>query len=187
MLILLSLGCLFARQEQCDQATAQTLHDWEEVAGYYTRMGALKEQRVAEAQAQLDAATAQREQAERRRRSVSSKRSTGLVDLRDGTERVDASVSKELAPLQARARRAREEGADAEAEAALELLEVQTEHQTLSTNAALAEAVVQALRSGPLSEALTLANSTAPKLSDTELTGIALQSQALAQKACEGL
>lgn len=186
MMILWILACGFGKREACEAAKTQALADWDEVAGYYERMAALEAPKVAEAQTQLEAMGEERERQERRRRNVQKKRSTGLTDLRDGTEIIDAEASAAMAPKQGRARRARDESADAEAEAVLEMMEISERHQHLVSSAELSKSLHAAFKAGPWQEAMTRLPESAA-LSDTELTAIAVQASEKAQGLCEGL
>lgn len=186
MMILWMLACGFGQREACETAKVQATDAWDEVAGYYERMAALEEPKMAEAQAQLDAMGEEREKAERRRRTVQHKRTTGLVDMRDGTERVDEEASKALAPQQGRARRARDESADAEAEAIIELMEISDHYEHLKTSATLARDLHQNFRAGPFPQAAARVPESAV-LSDTELTALAVQATEKAQGLCQGL
>jgi hypothetical protein len=186
MMLLWILACGIGQREACESAKTQAQGDWKEVADYYQRMAALEEPKVAEAQAQLDAMGEEREKAERRRRNVQTKRTTGLVDLRDGSERIDEEASAAMAPKQGRARRARDESADAEAEAILDLMEVADHYAHLQSSAELASSILADFKAGPWSQGMTRVPESAA-LSDTELTAIAVQASEKAQGLCEGL
>ncbi|MFT5586554.1 MAG: hypothetical protein ACI9VR_004153 [Cognaticolwellia sp.] len=146
----------------------------------------MEEPKVAEAQAQLDAMGNEREQAERRRRNVQTKRNTGLVDLRDGSEIIDAEASAAMAPKQGRARRARDESANAEAEAILELMEVAEGLVGLQYSLELSRSIHADFRDGPWPKAMARLPESA-SLSDTELIGIAVQASEKAHDLCKGL
>lgn len=186
MMILWTLACGIGQREACEGAKTQALSDWDQVSGYYERMASLEEPRVAEAQAQLDAMGEEREKAERRRRSVQTKRNTGLVDLRDGSEIIDEEASAAMAPKQSRARRVRDESADAEADAILELMEVAEHFEDLQRSAELSRSIQADLKAGPWSQALERLPESAGMV-NTELIAIAVQSSERAQGLCEGL
>ena len=149
-------------------------------------MEGLEAPKVAEVQAQLNAMGTERENAERRRKSVQTKRNTGLVDLRNGTEIIDEEASLAMAPKQGRARRARDESADAEAEAILELMEISEHHAELQRSAELSRSIYADFKAGPWPQGMARLPESAT-LSDTELTAIAVLASEKAQRLCEGL
>ena len=186
MMILWTLACGIGQQEDCRVAKSQALSDWEQVSDYYERMESLEEPRLAETKAQLDAMGKERETAERRRRRVQTKRKTGLVDLRDGSEIIDAQASDAMSVEQARARRARDESADAQAEATLELMEIADHLEELRFSAELSRSIHAELKAGPWSLAMErMSEST--NMAETELIGIAVQASEKAQGLCKGL
>ena len=186
MMILWTLACGIGQREECRVAKSQALSDWEQVSGYYERMASLEEPRLAETKAQVDAMGKERQKAERRRRRAQTKRNTGLVDLRDGSEIIDAQASAAMSLEQGRAKRARDESADAQAEATLELMEIADHLEELRFSAELSRSIHADLKAGAWSLAMErLSEST--NLGETELIGIAVQASEKAQGLCKGL
>ena len=184
MMILWTLACGIGQREECRVAKSQALSDWEQVSDYYDRMASLEEPRLAETEAQVTAMGKEVEKAERRRRRAQNNRNTGLIDLRDGSELIDAQASAAMSVEQGRAKRARDESADAQAKATLERIEIADHLEELRLSAELSRSIHAALRAGPWSLAMErLSEST--QLRDTELIGIAVQASEKAQGLCK--
>lgn len=173
-MIWLLLACGPSPESLCLDARSAEQAAWSEAAAYYERRSVATASGLAQARAEVDAAT-QIRVAESGRSATYARRSrSGLTDARTGalTADLDANAANRRRAAQAGARS--QVAAQAEALALADWLVADHEHRRLSEGASLALDVAEGRRSPEAGRALT----------DTSLVSIALASSRLRADRC---
>lgn len=174
-------------REVCDVERRQAVKAWQDVADYFDRVAAMREDDVLSAEMDAEEATLRREAAVGRRNSWQKKRVTGLVDLRTGEERKDPEAEKDLDELRRGAAWQVEVQTDEEANRVAAAMELRAAYEALIAQGEQAQAVVDALQSQPLDQAWHASVKGAADLSDTDLSAMARVATDEAKAACAGV